>query len=257
MRDETEMVADAFAIDAGLLPWIPELLSDFDELGSNAALIIEVLKEARLSTSSRVVDLGCGKGAVAVAIAKAFGCRVEGVELFEPFVDLCRQRAAAAGVSDRCRFRHAEIRGLAGRTEPADVAVFAALGNLLGPFDQSVGVIRQFVRPGGFILICDDYIEDGGASDASCIKSYASRDETLRRLQSHGDVLRRELIEPIDHSQNYAREIAQIRRRAEGLAERHPELKADLIRYVENQEREYAYMDANVIPAIWLLQRGA
>ena len=257
MRTETEMIAYALEIDPRLLPWIPELLSDFDELGSNAALIVEVLGDLGLPASARVADLGCGKGAVAVAIAKAFGCRVDGIELFQPFVDSCLQRAAAAGVSELCSFRRADILKLAGRTEPADVAVYAALGDVLGPLDETIGVIRRFVRPGGFILICEGYIKDGGTSDFPGFEDSASREETLRRLQSHGDVLKHELIEPIDHSEAYAREIAQIQRRVENLADRHPELEAEFMKYFENQRREYEYMAANVVPAIWALQRGA
>lgn len=256
-RTETEMVAYALEVDPGLLPWIPELLSDFDELGSDAAPIVEILRELDVSASTRVVDLGCGKGAVAVAIAKELGCRVEGIELFEPFIESCRHRAASAGVSDLCSFRHADILKLAGRTEPFDVAVFAALGDVLGPLDDSIGVIRRFVRPGGFMLICDGYIKDGGTSGFPGFESYASRDETLRRLQSHGDALRREMIEPTDHSEAYAREIAQIEKRAEGLAARRPELKADVMRYLENQRREYAHLETNFVSAIWMLERGA
>jgi len=257
MRSETEMIAYALEVDPRLLPWIPEILADFDELGSNAALIVEVLKEFRLLASARVVDLGCGKGAVAVAIAEAFGCRVEGIELFEPFIDSCRRRADAAGVPHLCKFRHANILKLAGQTEPVDVAVYAALGDVLGPLEETIGVIRRFVRTGGLILFCEGYIKDGGTSDFPGFKDCSSHEETLRRLQSHGDGLRREVIEPIDHAEAYAREIAQIRRRAERLAERCPDLSAELTQYVENQRREYAYMAANVVPAIWVLQRNA
>ena len=257
MRTETEMVAYALEVDPALLPWIPELLGDFDELGSDAALVVDVLAALGLPASARVLDLGCGKGAVAVAIAKAFRCRVEGIELFEPFIDACRARAAAADVSDRCTFRHGDILKAAGRTEPVDVAVFAALGDVLGPLDETIGVIRRFVRDGGHMLIFDDYLKDGGTSAFPGFENYAAHDETLRRLQAHGDVLRREVIVSTDQSETYAQEIAQIERRAEALAARRPELEPALTRFVEGQRQEYAYMTANTVPAIWVLERSA
>ena len=257
MRTETEMIAYALEVDPRLLPWIPELLADFHELGSNAASIVGVLKDLGLPASAQVVDLGCGKGAVTVAIAKAFGCQVEGIELFAPFIDSCRQRATAAGVQRLCRFHHADILTLAGRTEPADVAVYAALGDVLGPLEESIGVIRCFVRRGGLILICDGYVQQDGTSDFPGFEDCRSPEDTRRRLTSHGDALRREVVESNDLSATYAQEVAQIRKRARALAVRHPELEADLTRYVEHQRQAYAYMVANFVPAIWVLERGA
>ena len=251
------MIAYALEVEPGLLPWMPELLSDFDELGSSAPLIVEVLRKLEVPRSARVLDLGCGKGAVAVAIAKELRCRVEGLELFRPFIDSCLERASAAGVSDLCRFRHGDILKMAGRTEPADVVVYAALGDVLGPLDETVGVIRRFLRPGGFLLVADDCVKDGDAPDSPVSASRSSREETLRRLQSHGDRLLQEITEPGDQSETYARELAQIRARAEGLAERHPELAPDLMRYVDGQRLEYAYMAEHAVPVLWVLQRVA
>lgn len=257
MRSETEMVTYALEVDSSLLPWIPELLADFGELGSDADFIVDVLRALELPASSRVVDLGCGKGAIAVAIARQLGWRVEGYELFEPFVESCRKRAAAAGVANLCRFHHGDIQKLAGRTEPADVAIFAALGDVLGPLEHTVGVIRRFVRRGGHIVICDCYIKEGGTSAFPGFEDYGSRESVRQRLQAHGDALQREVIAPADDSEAYAREMGQIRRRAEGLIARHPELKGEVMHYVENQQQTYDYMAANVVPVTWVLQRSA
>ena len=256
MRGETEMVAYALEVDPRLLPWIPELLSDFDELGSDAALIVSVLRDLALPAPASVVDLGCGKGAVAVAIAKTLGHRVEGIDLFEPFIESCLERAAAAGVSGLCSFRHADILKLAGRGQPADAVVYAALGDVLGTLDETIGVVRRFVGPHGYILIHDGYIKDGGAADFPGYQYATSRDESLRQLQSHGDLLVREVIPPEEHAEAYGQELARIRRRAEELAERHPELKAELLGYVEHQRQAYAYMATNIAPVVWVLQRA-
>ena len=256
-RSETEMIAYALEVEPRLLPWMPELLSDFDELGSNADLIVAVLRDLGLPPSARVIDLGCGKGAIAVAIAKALGCRVEGIDLFEPFIASAVERATAADVSDLCSFQQADIRKMAGNTEPADAAVYAALGDVLGPLDHTVGVIRRFVHPGGFILISDDYVKEGGTSESPVSENRFTHQDALQRLQSFGDRLLREVVESSDPSQTYAGELAQIRRRAEQLVARHPEIEPALMRYLENQRQEYEYMAANVVPVTWILERSA
>ena len=189
MRTEQEMVAYALEIEPALLSYVPELLADLDELGSDAELIVEVLRHFDLPESSRVIDLGCGKGAVSVEIADELGFQVLGIELFEPFIDSCLDLASEAGVSKLCEFRHGNILKLAGQLEPADVVVFAALGDVIGLLDESVRVIRRFVRPGGLIVVSDAFIKEGGSADFPGFEHYAGHAETVRRLAACGDVL--------------------------------------------------------------------
>ncbi|MEM7054499.1 MAG: class I SAM-dependent methyltransferase [Pseudomonadota bacterium] len=255
MRTETEMVAYALEVEPRLLPWMPELLSDFDELGSDAGTIVEVLKRLDLPASARIVDLGCGKGAVSIAVAQALGCRVEGIELFQPFIEICNQQASAAGVADLCRFRHGDIVRLSGQIEPADVAIYAALGDVLGSFETVVEIVRRFVRTGGIMLICEGYIKPGQSSDFPVFENYLSREEMLQRLQAKGDVLAYEWIDTEDRSSDYAGEIAQLRQRAERLAEQQPELETELMQFIADQQDEYAFMAEYFVSAIWALQR--
>jgi SAM-dependent methyltransferase len=254
------MIAYALEVDPILLPLVPELLADLDELGCDADLIVEVLEDLGLPGTSRVLDLGCGKGAVAIEIARELGFRVLGIDLFEPFIAHCRERAASAGVSNLCKFQHADILKVVDAFDPVDVAVFAAMGDVLGPLEETMGVIRRFVRPGGYIVINDDYVKDGGKAAFPRFESYASHDQTLRQLQSHGDLLVREALEALDGpdsgTSEGTSEGAVIRRRAEELAEQHPDLKAALLAFADEQIREYAFMEANLVPAVWLLRRS-
>jgi cyclopropane fatty-acyl-phospholipid synthase-like methyltransferase len=52
---------------------------------------------ARLETSSRVLDIGCGIGGPARYLASTFGCQVTGVDLSPGFID------AANYLTGRCR----------------------------------------------------------------------------------------------------------------------------------------------------------
>ena len=89
MRSEDEMVAYALETHPALLPYLPELLADLEELGSDARAIIDVLGDLDLTASTTLVDLGCGKGAVAVKVAEDLNLKVIGIELFEPFIESC------------------------------------------------------------------------------------------------------------------------------------------------------------------------
>jgi SAM-dependent methyltransferase len=189
MRTEDEMVAYALESSPELLPFIPELLADLEELGSEAELIVQVLRELELPKTTSVVDLGCGKGAVAVEVLEELDFEVLGIELFRPFITSCTELARTRGVSDRCRFLQGDIRKMAGRVPPADVAIFAALGDVLGRLDDTIGIIRQYVKPGGCLMIADPFLADSGSPDFPGFEQYAGYQETAARLTSCGDVI--------------------------------------------------------------------
>ena len=253
MRSEDEMVAYALETHPDLLPYVPELLADLGELGGDAQAITSVLDELNLRESASVVDLGCGKGAVAVEVAEDLNLKVLGIDLFAPFIKSCKELAESRGVSELCHFIHGDILKLAGNIDPRDVVIFAALGDVLGPLDQTVSVIRQYAKPGGYIAICDGFIKDGGSSDFPGFDQYAERDDMVARLTACGDTLVSESIKAADFDRGEAEMIAT---RARAIAAQRPEIAADVLNFAEAQAAEYDFLDENFIVAIWVLKRS-
>lgn len=66
--------------DVRLLPVLPDLLIDLAELVSSPEQIVTALQAVGVEPESLVLDLGCGKGAVAVAPAQRLALRVEGID---------------------------------------------------------------------------------------------------------------------------------------------------------------------------------
>lgn len=252
MRSEDQMIAYALEAHTALLPYLPELLADLEELGGNAAAITSVVDDLNLTESTTVVDLGCGKGAVAVAIAQRLDFKVFGIELFEPFIENCKELAERQNVSERCHFIQGDILKLPGKIEPCDVAIFAALGDVLGPLDRTVSVIRQYVKPGGYMVISDGYIKDGGSADFPGFEQYAKHPDMIARLTACGDTL---VHEAIDADILDKGEAAMIAARAKAIAARRPEIAVEILAYAEMQAAEYEYLDENFVSAIWVLKR--
>ncbi|MEZ5233226.1 MAG: methyltransferase domain-containing protein [Acidimicrobiales bacterium] len=263
-RSAQDMVSYALEMDPALLPYASELLADLDALGSDVSSILGAIAELGLGAAT-VVDLGSGKGAVAIALAGDMGLTVHGIELFEPFVEVARQAAAKAGVSDRCRFSHGDIAAMASTTAPVDVAVYAALGDVLGPLDVTVGIIRRYVRPGGFLVINDSCLRDGVTESFPGFEHCGTLEQTRTLLQAHGDELVAELLEAEDDGDDEDHagggdaagidEAAVIRARAEALAQRHPELGAQLRAFAASQLAEYEYLERHTTGVVWVLRR--
>jgi cyclopropane fatty-acyl-phospholipid synthase-like methyltransferase len=247
------MVAYALETHTALLPYLPELLADLDELGSAAEAIASVLDDLNLTKSTTVVDLGCGKGAAAVEVAENLNLKVIGIDLFEPFIESCKDLAERRGVSELCHFIHGDILKLAGKIGPCDVAIFAALGDVLGSLDRTVSVIRQYAKPGGYMVIGDGFIKDGGSSDFPGFKQYAEHADMIARLTACGDTLISEVIDADVCDKGEAEMIAA---RAKAIAARRPEIAAEVLNYAEMQAAEYDFIDEHFIGAIWVLKRS-
>ncbi len=251
-----EQIARSLDTTPELLPFIPELLADVWALGGSVEIIVDLLRPLGLDDSERrVFDVGCGKGAVAVAVAKEIGCRVYGVDGFEPFVAEARRRAADAGVADLCEFECGDMREAVENVRDYDAAIYAAHGPSLAG-RPCVDVLRQCVQPGGYIVVDDGFLVDRVQSKPPGYEDCLPYDRTVAALTAHGDRLVGEVIvSPEKWHVDDDRITDLIRRRAEALAVRHPEAASLLDEYVQVQQRECETLKAIHVPATWLLQR--
>lgn len=188
-RDDTLRQDVATSLDATpeLLPFISELLADIWVLGSQPEAILNLLRPLRLPThSSQVLDLGCGKGAVALHLAKEFGFQVLGIDLFEPFIKDAKARAEQLSVTHLCRFMVTDIRDTLEKARGFDVVIYASDGGVLGDFERCVGKLRRSVHPGGYILIDDGFLAGSSKIERPGYEHYAPHAETLRKLTAYG-----------------------------------------------------------------------
>jgi len=249
-------VAEAFDATPELLPFIPELLSDLWALGSSVEVIVDLLRPLGLpAEETRVLDLGCGKGAVALTLAREFSFQALGIDFFEPFIEDAIERADEMGLASRCRFVCEDIRDTLLEANDFDVVIYASVG-VLGSLDECVAKLRQCVHPGGYMLIDNVFLADPEKVESPWYEHCATHQESLRRLTAHGDALLHEVIIPTEDVKALNRKYTElIRRRAEKLAELHPEAADSFLWYVEKQERESEIMETTMISAVWLLQR--
>lgn len=82
---------------------------------AQAAKKAHIAAKLALAPGQRVLDIGCGWGGMAIALAQLERVEVLGITLSEEQLALARERAAAAGVADRVRFELIDYRDLAER----------------------------------------------------------------------------------------------------------------------------------------------
>src|SRR4051794_15602238 len=88
-------------------PKIGQPGKDIVWLPTSQLLVERMLGLARLTSDDYLIDLGSGDGRIVVAAAKR-GAKALGVEYNPELVQLSRDNAAAAGVTDQASFVHAD-----------------------------------------------------------------------------------------------------------------------------------------------------
>ena len=256
-RQERDLVQSLEA-KKELLPYLPELLLDLWELGSFPSLYVDTLRPLSLDPDkTKVLDLGTGKGAVAVTLARELGFCVVGVDLFEPFLEEAKIQAQKKGVIHLCQFYCEDIFSTLKRAKNYDLVLFISIGGLLGNWKRTVGRLRKTVRPGGYILIDDGFYKEGHRINRVGYRHYASHEKTLESLTSFGDTLIKELIYPdsVTAKLNWGY-TESIKRRARPIFKDNPEMAESLHWYIRNQEEENRIIETSITGACWLIQRG-
>lgn len=73
-----------------------------------------VLRKIRLREGDRLLDIGCGWGALILRAAQVYGARATGITLSKNQYELAQERITAAGLGDRCRVLLADFRDVVG-----------------------------------------------------------------------------------------------------------------------------------------------
>ena len=117
-----------------------------------SAALIEVVG---VEPGSRLLDVGCGPGGLATALAEVVGAEnVTAVDPSEPFAETCRVRLPGADV------RVAAAEELPFEDDSFDGAFAQLVVNFMSDAERGVGEMKRVVKPGGTVAACTwDYAD--------------------------------------------------------------------------------------------------
>jgi cyclopropane-fatty-acyl-phospholipid synthase len=119
---------------------------------AQSAKLDYVLQKVRLREGERLLDIGCGWGALVVRAAQRFGARVIGITLSRPQYEEAQRRIAAALLGDRARVELRDYRELDGERfdKIVSVGMFEHVGHSRLP--EYFRAAFDALRPGGLFL---------------------------------------------------------------------------------------------------------
>lgn len=238
-----------------LLQFLPYILQDFWEIGSDPKTIIHLIsKHFNQKTTSnktntlKVLDLGCGKGAVSVKVAKALGCYCHGIDAVQQFIDYAKIKAEEFEVADLCSFETGDIRKIVSQEDFSnnkfDVIVLGAIGPVLGDYFETLSKLNPLLQEDGLIIIDDGYIPEN--RDYTHPQAF-HKSKITEDIQRAGMLLAEEILFPNEKQSsgnssaqlNYQKEFGNLVKRCKELIAEHPG-KAHLFQeYIDRQKAEY------------------
>jgi arsenite methyltransferase len=97
-----------------------------------------------------VLDVGCGTGKTASALAKERGCRVVGVDLSPRMIEWAKETAKREGVLDQVEFKTADARKLPFDDATFDAVICESVLGFIPDKANAVGEIARVCKPGSY-----------------------------------------------------------------------------------------------------------
>jgi ubiquinone/menaquinone biosynthesis C-methylase UbiE len=109
--------------------------------------------EAKLMTGARVADVGCGKGASTLLMAKAYPkSRFFGFDYHDKSIEAARELANKQGLADRVTFEVAKAKEFPGKDYDL-VTVFDCLHDMGDPVGAAAHVLRALSKDGTWMIV--------------------------------------------------------------------------------------------------------
>jgi len=240
--------------DAELFPYLPYILQDLWEIGAVPELIIEAVEKHQSDYSNlNILDLGCGKGAVSIKMAKELQCQCFGIDGLSEFIKIADEKAKEWQVNHLCKFECNDIRIRINELKKYDVILLGSIGPVFGNYYQTMSILKDHLTEVGIIILDDGYVPENSNFKHPQI---GNKSQLIKQLENAGVVLVDELIidnETIESSDEIIFE--QLSQRCHELMHKYPDKKSIFEKYIKEQEEENNVLENELICSTMVLKK--
>lgn len=250
-------VARSVDSPATLLPHFADLFHGIPNLGSQPRRIATMLERAGIGPRSRILDLACGKGTLAITLARRFGCHITAVDGCTPFIEEALRAADHAEVSDLTTFIESDLRRFVSRAKRMRKQFDAALMMGLWALPDARRALRPLVRSRGIYVIDDVFRDERLTTQQPEFADIPTRTESLAILEQDGDrVIEVDVLAPSRLRALNDSLYRPLASNAKRIARESPRLRPALATFLENQRHANSLLGRELRPAVWIVRRA-
>lgn len=254
MKDLKESIAESLdANDNAIIEYLPYILQDLWEFGADPETMMNIVKEHINNKDLNILDLGCGKGAVSIKLAKEFNCKIKGIDAVPEFIEEANKYAKLFNVECQCQFITGDIRTKINELKEFDLVILGAIGPVLGNMLETLNKLSPVLKKNGFVLMDDGYLEDDSSTEYSrCLR----KTDFYNQIKDAGykiiyeDIFNKDTLEESDDFI-----FDSIKKRIDELIEKYPDKKELFLGYIAKQEYENDMIENELITGNWLLRK--
>lgn len=249
-RRQVRDITAIMDIEPAMIPFLGRLEYPDNMLNPWGNTLLEELAKLGLGAGSRVLDVPCGTGGVAVRVAQEFGAQLRGYDLLPAHVANAVLHGERAGCSERCDFSVGDVRDVVQEERGYDAILWIAAPHVWGDAAETIRALRRCVRPGGTVFIADAY-RPPGVPEVLC-PGYQTLQETTSGFRAAGDTV----VLCADPETDWERDFKIAHRAAHDLLDTlsDPPDRRVVKRYLEDLEE--AQTRDSVGSAIWRVLRN-
>jgi SAM-dependent methyltransferase len=240
--------------DKELFPFLPYILQDVWKIGADPDTIIKLIRKYCNNIADlKLLDLGCGKGAVSVKAAKELGCVCYGIDAIPEFIEFARQKAIEFKVNHLCEFETGDIREKVNEFSDYDVVILGAIGPVFGDYFSTLSRLEKCINGNGIFIIDDGYLNDD--CDLNHPLVYKKTD-ILQQIEKAGmhlvedDIMDRNDIKDFD---DYI--FDNLKNRCFELIEKFPDKQNLFLDYIKRQEVENDLLENDIIGTTMVIKK--
>jgi SAM-dependent methyltransferase len=141
----------------------PDDLAPVDEFHSGQRnATVRLAQLAGVAGAEDVLDVGCGIGGPSRFLAKAFGCRVTGLDLTAEFVEVASMLARRTGLAGKVNYRQGDALDLPFADASFDLVWSQNAAMNIADRDRLYAEMRRVLKPAGKLAIQDVAAGPGG-----------------------------------------------------------------------------------------------
>jgi cyclopropane fatty-acyl-phospholipid synthase-like methyltransferase len=240
--------------DKDLFPFLSYILQDLWEIGAYPDAIIKLIRKYYDNyTNLKVLDLGCGKGAVSVKVSQKLGCTCYGIDAIPEFISYAQRKAIEYDVELLCKFEIGDVRLKIYELKAYDIIILGAKGPVFGNYFTTLSTLSKHLNDSGLIIINDGYIEDNSDYTHPLM---LKKQDLLNQISLAGMKLIEDEIltsNSIKDSDDYI--LDNLKKRCMELIDKHPDKKNLFENYIKKQQEENDALENKVVCTSWVIKK--